>query len=543
MEFASTTVRDLYERAAQELSSSSSSQASPSVQLRAGVPPRTLDCDSDAAKTLRECGIRHQDRVLVDIIPDDANNTPSTTTQSTSPNEPSEPRRRTKRKAAQAATEAFPAVIAEQEKIARQQQKQTRTKTTATQNKKKKSTSSAARHFAALERKTTTTDGVGAFRLRDGKPIERKKAPSPKRRTELGGNSATSLEEALVSSAGGGALRSGWRKAVASAYEHNQAAARVAALTRDCVFQLTTEQADANRTLHVTYPKGVQGRGTFTDEVTFLPLDALAAAVRSVPQREGLRHMPLLSPRVYWSLRYHLPDCRTVQECLEAVAPELDWQFLRHRQRTLSAKARENLRQQKEEEEGYQQDEEEDWEAAAAAIAAVEDAMSNGENVALQRGVAVSQTSATTWRVATPDEEDLDELKECVEQRILADDPSIDELANSLVENGIHNWRQLANRTTSDCSILRTEWIDYAQAQSLEEIMVEICEGDCEAVATLRDDANTGTPRDLALWRRVPSTLQQQVPSYTTVQLQRWCDRAVNAIEQLPWLLDFETPI
>ena len=65
------------------------------------------------------------------------------------------------------------------------------------------------------------------------------------------------MEEALVASTSG-ALRQGWRAAVASAYAHNQAAARVAARTVDCTFVVSDND---DTTLVVTYPQGVQGRG------------------------------------------------------------------------------------------------------------------------------------------------------------------------------------------------------------------------------------------------------------------------------------------
>jgi hypothetical protein len=48
----------------------------------------------------------------------------------------------------------------------------------------------------------------------------------------------------------------------------------------------------------------------------------------------------------------------------------------------------------------------------------------------------------------------------------------------------IYNWRQLANASSKTVgkatNVPETQveaWLDYAQAQSLEEIMVELCDG------------------------------------------------------------------
>ena len=530
------TAHDLYQRAAMEVAAVLNNN-NKNIQLRAGVPPRLLD--DDATKTLQACGIRHQDRILVVVAATTAPAAPAAATTSTTSGG-----QRPKRKAAQAATAAFPEVIAQQEAAVAAAAERSSRRSSSPQKKKNKTTKTAASHFAKLERQ-----GSGAaFRLRDGQQV----APPPprhhknKRRAKSG--SGTQLEEALVESTTG-ALQGRWKAAVASAYEHNLAAAREAALTADCVFEVVVEDDDSSspagtttpQQLTVTFPKGVQGRGTFTDTVPLLPRDAMATALRTVAANvvEDLRHMPLFSPRVYWSLRYHYRDCRTVPDCVEAAVPEIDCRPLRHRHRALSAKARENERQKQEAAmDAAGADAGTDWEAAVEAMEAVENALGFGVSAAR----VLEGAESSSWRVVTPDEEDLDELKECIGQTIDAgDSQETNRQVQLLLEHGIRNWRQLANRAEEGTDI-PTEWIDYAQAQSVEEIMIEICEDDSEAVAVLRDDAHSGTPRDLKLWRRVVGTLQEEVPAYSVEQLQRWCDRAAAATDQLPWLLDFRTP-
>jgi hypothetical protein len=401
----------------------------------------------------------------------------------------------------------------------------------------------------------------------------------------------TSLEEGLVAatsdrSAGARLMRRGWRQAVQSAYEQNQAAARVAAAQHlRAVTLVLPEVARGNdeeeeapsqpRLLQVTYPKGIQGRGTFTDQVDYLPHDLVVATIQSLHPSEALRssHLALLSPRVFWSLLYHFhqsPEAPVggradvLHAALHWSCPALDWSYLRRRPEQLSAKARENRRQQQD-----PQSSTVDWEAAAAAIADVESAMEHLWEPGPGTTAEDADDDDDDWAIVTPTEEDADELRECLIQAEntgpRATEPHLETMVQALSQRcTIRNWRELANAEAAtlysqlraalpDAPCSRTDvaaWIDQAQQRSLEEILVEMCDGDLDAVDALREGARSGTPADLAVWESIPGLLWQQLraavdppPVYTERTLQRWCRRARRALEQLEWLADYATPI
>jgi hypothetical protein len=117
-------------------------------------------------------------------------------------------------------------------------------------------------------------------------------------------------------------------------------------------------------------------------------------------------------------------------------------------------------------------------------------------------------------------------------------------------------------------------WIDHAREESLDEIMVEICQGRIEAVELLAH-VKAATPKDLAPWKWIVddlyTLLQQAVVKVTAERaanenidndpqrqqdthselmtvptkrdLEKWCQRAQWAIEQWEWLADYATPI
>lgn len=183
------------------------------------------------------------------------------------------------------------------------------------------------------------------------------------------------------------------------------------------------------------------------------------------------------------------------------------------------------------------------------------------------------------FTIETPDETDLDELQDCMRESAavavsdgasLSDDRSLEyrQLAQSLVYTcKVHNWRELANcsDTANVVETLKPKhawlneavvqgWIDQAQLHSVEEIMVEICEGNASAVEILRDAANSGTPKDLSAWRGIAGALRElllestnntahetDVPSEE--QLATWSDRAYQALNQLEWLDWYATPV
>lgn len=366
-------------------------------------------------------------------------------------------------------------------------------------------------------------------------------------------------------------MRRNWKQAVNDAYEQNQAVARLAAIaSRTATFETITsgdtndavaETTISPATLVVTYPKGVQGRGTFTDSVDYLPLDVLQSVIAAIHpvNPEALRgeNLALLSPRVLWSLLYHTQETG-VERALQQIQPDLEWSFLRRRREQLSAKALENLRQQQEQHTTTTSGDSTNWEAAAQAIESVEQAMTNLQTLdrkqrALKLATAASQR--ISWKVVTPTERDDDELRECIGDTVPSKDVTL--LIRSLLQLSIDNWRELANadehviasKVNLDVSTVRS-WVDKAQEESLEEIMVEVCNGNVAGVELLRE-IHCGTPKDLTLWHPIVPmlhrTLCERQTDLTVVpteeELQMWCERASRALEQLPWLGLYSTPL
>jgi cell fate (sporulation/competence/biofilm development) regulator YmcA (YheA/YmcA/DUF963 family) len=363
-------------------------------------------------------------------------------------------------------------------------------------------------------------------------------------------------------------MRKGWRKAVNDAFEQNRAVARVAAIPAKAIFtfpETIASEGDMGQTLLVTYPKGLQGRGDYEERVDYLPRDVLVSVIAAIhpvnPDALRPANLALLSPRVFWSVAYHGMEYTSISEALQALQPDLDWTFLRRRRETLSAKARENLRQKEE----VSQTSIDNWEAAAAAIESVEHAMEKVH--ALDRSQRQARNlqaieRRSVWKILTPVEEDLDELTACISGGPIAG-YTAEALAKGLIgQCTVHNWRQLANAKTetliqklgvSDDESTRAlvqNWIDRAQQETLDEIMVEICDGNVEAVELLRESARSGTPRDLAVWKSIAESLHSELQCNSAAAaipdvnlLQKWCDQAQHALEQLEWLAWYTTPI
>lgn len=657
---------------------------------------RVCFLDASSGQTLSETtGIHHQDRILVSTVTAAASSSNDADSLSpncqsvavpsipTTPQSSSSPR--LSRRSAAAAALTRIAAAATSSSLSTEP-----SIPGATQKKKKhapspRATQSSHRHFVALEKKQSActssspqqqrkqpngSGGGGGRRLHDGAVVPvrtQRKNPSTQMAPQKPFTTDDALEGLIAgtvadqTSAQGQLMRRGWRQAVQSAYEQNQAASRVAAAqsylivtkdsnkrsgntTKRIAFDIvvrnggTEEEAIDNedslhqqKQLRVTYPKGVQGRGNWTDTVDYLPINVLKATIAAIHPSEALRasNLSLLSPRVFWSLLYHHNNSHpqssvggmdvrnlknggdqdvvssgdAVQDALVWACPDLDWSFLRRRPVQLSAKAFENLRQQQDKDSPAT-----DWEAAASAIAAVEQAMEDLPSAfsANERSLPGNVGSdgdcghAVNWRVKTPTEEDIDELKDCIvpydphsypnPELSKFDSFDLADVTDFLCHDlSIRNWRELANvddacyvfmrlryllRKQEERRIVRdlvqgidyassyhdvavslmavSSWIDYAQLQSLDEIMVEICDGDTEAVETLRDEANSGTPKDLALWQSIPGLLRERFPKsdgptvktqpdITTIQV--WCDRARKAVEQLEWLDLYTTPL
>lgn len=230
----------------------------------------------------------------------------------------------------------------------------------------------------------------------------------------------------------------------------------------------------------------------------------------------------------------------------------------------------ENLRQQQEEEAS---DNEENYDKAAEAVREVEQAMNHLQhydrsqraervaNAALARQLRQQQSSAgeDAWKIVTPSEEDEDELLECISasQTPLKNPKDASKIAKLLVKmSSARNWRELANHAPSNlhAQIVGKErglsyitehevqqWIDFARLQTLEEMMVEICDGSVSHVQLLRDKSPINTPKDLATWKAMPDLLLEELgdaasEKITVADLGRFCGRASRAMEQFEWL-------
>lgn len=667
------TVSSLYERAQQAVHDTiAAADASVTIgSLKAGFPPRVLSRSDDT--TLVEAGLCHQDRIVVELktakpkpttksAAAKSSKTPQATigTTSSTTNASTSTQRHSKRAAAAAATASFAETIRAQEEAAAQ------LASSSSSSRNKRNVSVALRTAAkstssSLQKTRFAASATTGRRLNDGAVIPPKVAKttsrSPRKRRRDDACSApasadpgVALLNALSSTSKGARLmRQGWRHAVRDAEEQSRSLSRLAAITAGTVqysntTTKTTRESDKEtenmelnaplQQLFVTYPKGIQGRGTYTDTVDYLPLDVLQSVIQGIhpvnPEALRPENLALLSPRVLWSLVYHAQHfsngegnqkSASVASALQAVAPTLDWSFLRRRREQLSEKALENLRQQQ-----HQQAQAErggmavgdDWEAAARAIESVEHAMeelhtyqksqqqSQLARAALQRMERQQQNQnkkeedSNTWMIVTPTEFDEDELRDC----ILAGQSETDNKHRDFCIIGlgsdeaapvkvpindviqwlahdceIRNWRELANadleqmtedllqkfsmlapnQTSNDMKrvlSLVDSWIDFAQTESLGEIMVEICRGNVDAVDLLTRAANSGTPKDLAAWKSIAEILHDVLEEFAAKhndndlkvvpsvdEIKSWCDRSQQAMDQFEWLHWFATPI
>lgn len=533
------------------------------IDLKSGFPPKSLEPSSVKIQAI----LSNNDRIAVIINEekrtgnDRVKNLPAQRAVQTSSASTTElsTGRRSKRAAAKAATEAFADVIHAQDKMMKEQQKPSRKRLNVSPSKRKPSTS---RKLAKLPGR----------RLRDGadmqssdlQKVRKGKFPGTFRNRD---DVSFALLNALENSGGGKVgqvLRSAMRNAVSRQYDASRAMTRVSAVQAgkysidETSASLNTNSSTTNQ-LRIKFDKMMEGRGEFEEVVDFIPRDALEAVIKAIhgSDPESLRAATLsqLSPRVFWSVLQETansPNC--IEGALLELLPGLDWGFLRSRKKTLSEKAKENLRQEQLDDGA----DEHDLERAAEAVQAVEKAMeqlhdhdktqrrNRFAHAALER-----QTNHFSWTHVTPADTDEQELMACTGGDF--------DMAQKLLLLGIHNWRELAN--VEDVRSLSTQlekvdaptveaWIDHARAESLEEIIVEICDNCVEAVFCLREEARTGTPKDLANWRSMPEILFESAPSLkkinkeiTVEMILSWCIRSQAILEKHEWLNWYATPV
>jgi len=301
-----------------------------------------------------------------------------------------------------------------------------------------------------------------------------------------------------------------------------------------------------------------------------------------------------------------IPTQPSVEDLLQSTMPHLDWTYLDRggRKRQLSEKARENLKQKRvgtvaqpksksssqAEEEGVKAIEEmeesimnaimpnegdDDQElnererrakAAMARFGSVQDANASPASSPAKNG------TVDDWMLVTPIEDDIDELIECMMEgassegddssRENFDEETAKAWAGTLL-GSVRNWRELANSnpeyilsklkpTDENPHVPATDtidkWIDAAQARAMEEIMLEILDGDQDALELLQEKALSSSPRDLSNWHSAPGMLLDAI-SGTEVSSEkweksdvvRWIHRAKTALGVCTWLEFFTT--
>ena len=239
-------------------------------------------------------------------------------------------------------------------------------------------------------------------------------------------------------------------------------------------------------------------------------------------------------PSYFWSLVHHcsnssLSVTTSVEDMLKYMQPELDWSHLERggRSRTLSEKAKENRRQELE---------------------------AHGDN---------NEGDATDidWDLDTPSKDDKEGLVECIGPGELVDD-FISILASLSEPHECKNPRQLANADPEvlfahlnnkcgknnipppELSSVRG-WVDTAQEVSVEEIMLEIVDGDEEVLRCLHS-IGAASPWDLTCYEEESDFLAGKMvemgmaEEYKEVVLS-WIWRAQRALTVCPWLIDFSS--
>ena len=601
------------------------------MEFRTGFPPALLD--RQGKNTVDELGIRAGEVVMVKIslieaassstakkpakkkakaaIDSDEEETANTTSLT-----------RSKRSAAAAATSSFKEVIKAQEAMMKDEKKP------------KKSTASNSRistinNIATLSsprkasvKRQPKMEGMG-YRLSDSQAVGSPSKRAKRTNTSPMFSSKDDIAATLLSSLSGKGqgnlgnfLRAAMKGAVLKSYEVSKAQVRVSAV-QDGDYTMEpikggsvvdggvvlgsandAENALGKTMYQVSYGKGIEGRGRFTEQVEIIGLDALKSTIRVVYNskasddehgnndgREMLRPAAIaqMSPRMFWSLVYHstraespTSSASSVESMLRETMPDLDWAHLDRggRKRNLSEKAKENLRQEKKAAAKGSTDNNED---EVKALEELEDTILNGldahtdEELRQKRLAALSRfdnqdaQTQDDWKLLTPTDEDEDELKECImDQEDISDElaKSYSSIMMNSEQSCCRNWRELANASAeslaskfhAECIKLKIaspslesigNWIDAAQQRSLEEIMLEILDSDQDALELLVDKANSGNPWDLTQWSSYPQLLLNTFEStkYNIEDASRWISRAHAALDACKWLEDYSVSV
>jgi hypothetical protein len=277
-----------------------------------------------------------------------------------------------------------------------------------------------------------------------------------------------------------------------------------------------------------------------------------------------------------------------VEDMLKSVMPQLDWSHLDRggRKRVLSEKAKENLRQEKRVT-SKTSTANNDFDAGMRALEEIDEIVLSRMNEHRSDRGQKQRANATTdrvdsshvttcddWKLVAQDEDDEEELIECIldcrENIDSLSDRCSEEMARtyssimmsnsrkpccrSLRELADANPEALHSKLTQQCKQLKKQppsldtinnWIDEAQQRSLEEIMLEILDGDEDILDLLREKAHSSSPRDLTHWQSFPKMLLETMgcSHYSEQDVLRWIFRARVTLRDCSWLEMFTTPV
>jgi hypothetical protein len=148
------------------------------------------------------------------------------------------------------------------------------------------------------------------------------------------------------------------KNAVAKSYKSSRANIRLNAYLQK-QYTMTSSSSDPNTatssplqqyhvsSFDISYSKGLEGRGTYTDTIEVLTKETLEAvihtvysnSIKSATEDEDMEteeeismlkpiYMSQASPRVFWSSAYHYPDHTSIDESLKALCHDLDWSLI-----------------------------------------------------------------------------------------------------------------------------------------------------------------------------------------------------------------------
>ena len=540
------------------------------MSFLSGFPPKEMDQTGKA--TVHELGIRPNETITIRFTLADGSNNNIIATN----NKASSSTGRQKRASAKAASASFKDVIAAQDAIMKNEKKKkvTKRKTTSTTtgNISGFGNVAAAASKKSKQPKKVKMEGLG-FRLSDGKSFA---GSSPSKKNELRINSVEDIARTRA--------RAEMQSSLHQLQKETLGQERLsAANARICVFDkveggslvnggtvLGTAKDDESsstpdnclgKTLYtIKYPRGMEGRGNRQEEVNIYEEELVRVVLVNLHlelllhytpngtgdedevQRARLRpdRIAQSCPDVFWSLVFLYKETNlSVDEMLLTILPNFDWGHLNRggRYRKMSAKAIENKRQ-------------------AKSTTASDDATQNNGN---PEAMAIEQSFIDDdWTLVTPIEDDIDELIECIMEGSGEgyDDDDTAKAWATILMNSVQNWRVLANSdsediksilTKKDCPTTTVEiiqgWIDAAQGRALEEIMLEILDGDQDALDVLRE-AEADNPMDLASFGHEPTLLIQHAKFYHKVKWElskvtKWIVWAEIALDNCEWLQEW----